>query len=319
MSESISEGTTADEAFGLLADATRIGILRAIWELTDPADPEPVAFSAIREHVDADDPGRLNYHLNKLRNHFIRRTSAGYELRESGTRMVHVLISGTANVHRTVDPVEIDVTCVFCGAPTVLSYADGFRYLRCSQCTAQCVDSYPDGVLSMHELPPSGLLHRTPEEIHEADRIWSKHRRASVIDGICPDCSGRMPVTAFRRCAGHNPSPQYDEVCDRCGSIFSTEVVNTCEVCKSVWKMPAEFHVANHPAVKAYFYEHGIEFDLATYEHRRYLLTFRETLDSSDPLRIRIAIPLDSDELTVTIDEEGNIVEVCPSFAPDDS
>lgn len=316
MSESISVESTeddtpsADEAFALLSDATRITILRAIWDIADPVESESVTFSEIRERVDADDPGRLNYHLDKLRGHFIRRTEAGYELREAGRRMVRVLISGTATVDQTIEPIDIDVTCVFCGAPTVLSYEDGWRYLHCTECNAQCVDSYPDGVLSMHELPPSGLFNRTPKQIHEADRIWSQHRRASVVDGICPDCAGRMPVTALRVCEDHTPSPDYDEVCETCGSIFWTEAISTCEVCKSVWKMPVQFHVANHPAVNAFYYDHGIEFHLATYEHRAYLLTFQEELISEDPLRILVTIPLDGDELHVTVDEEGTVIEV---------
>lgn len=34
-------------------------------------------FSELRERVNVDDPGRLNYHLNELTTHFVRRTEDG--------------------------------------------------------------------------------------------------------------------------------------------------------------------------------------------------------------------------------------------------
>lgn len=305
-----AELQSADEAFALLSDTTRIEILRAIWEATDPLDPGAVPFSEIRDRLDVSDPGLLNYHLNKLTEHFIRRTPDGYELRETGRRIFRVILSGMAVTEPSIGPVEIDAECVFCGAPTVLSYEEGWRYLECTECDVQCVDSYPDGVLSRHELPPSAVVHRTPGEIHEADLIWSEHRRASVIDGICPDCAGPMPVTSLRICEDHSPGPDYDEVCESCGSIFWTEVVNTCEICKSVWKMPIQFHLATHPDVVAFYHERGIDFHLAAYEHRSYLLTYREELISEDPLRIETTIPFEDDELHVVVDERVDVVDV---------
>lgn len=305
-----AESPAADEAFALLADSTRIEILRSIRAATDPVDPGPVPYSEIRDRVDVRDPGRLNYHLNKLAERFIRRTSDGYVLRESGRRIFRVLVSGTATADASFGPVEIDAACVFCGAATELSYEEGWRYLECTECDAQCVDSYPDGVLSRHELPPSGVVHRTPEEIHEADLIWSEHRRASVIDGICPDCAGPMPVTALHLCEDHGPGPDHESVCERCGSIFWTEAVSTCEVCRSVRRMPIQFHLATHPEVVAFYHERGVDFHLAAYENRPYLLTFREELVSEDPLRIETTIPFDGDELHVVVDEQVNVVEV---------
>lgn len=310
MKSTVGGTTSADEAFALLSNDTRIAILRALWEATDPTDPRPVSFSDVRERVAVRDPGRLNYHLNKLTAHFIRRVEDGYELRETGRRIVRLLISGASIVESSIDPVEINAPCVFCGAQIELSYEAGWRYLTCTECNAQCVDSYPDGVLSMHEFPPSGVLHRTPEEIHEADMIWSNHRRASVVDGICPDCAGPMPVASLRTCENHSPNPHPDEVCERCGSIFQTEVINRCGVCNSVWKMPMQFHLATHPAVVAFYYDHGVEFDLAMYEHRAYFLTYREEAVSEEPVRIRTTIPLDGDELRVTVDGELNVVDV---------
>ena len=200
-----SDPSTENEAFRLLSDETRLGVLRALWEHHDPADPAPMRFSELRERVGVGDPGRLNYHLNELRTSFVGRSEDGYELREAGKRIVRVLLSGTAIRDPEIDPIEVDTACWYCGEPTEWSYRDGWRYLECTGCDARCVESFPPGVISKNEFPPSGLLDRTPNEINEADRVWAAHRRASVMDGVCPECAGDMPVSSVQICGDHRP------------------------------------------------------------------------------------------------------------------
>ena len=305
-----SDASARDEAFRLLSDETRLEILEVLAEAHDPTAASPMRFADLRERISADDPGRINYHLNKLRTHFVRRTEDGYELRESGKRIVRVLRSGTAVDDPEIEPVEVDMSCWFCGGRTTLSYRDGWRYLECTDCDARCVDTFPPGVLSKNEVPPSGLLDRTPNEIVEADRIWAAHRRASVLDGVCPECAGSMPVRSIDICDDHRPDWETYQFCDACGSIFWMLVTHVCEVCKYSWRLPTLFYPTRHPAVIAFYYEHGIEFDLANHEQRMHLLTFQEELLAEDPIRIRITVPLEADQLQLTFDERMSVVDV---------
>lgn len=267
-------------------------------------------FADLRERISAEDPGRINYHLNKLTSHFVRRTDDGYELREAGKRVVRVLLSGTAVDNPEITPVPVDQTCWFCGGQTTLSYRNGWRYLECTNCDARCVDTFPPGVLSKTEIPPSGLLDRTPDEIAEADRIWSAHRRASVLDGVCPECAGSMPITSIEICDDHRPDWDTYQFCDACGSIFWILVSHVCEVCTYSWKLPSLFYPSRHPAVVSFYYRHGIEFDLANNDQRTHLLDYRQELLSDDPTRIRITIPLDDDELRLTFDETMDVIDI---------
>lgn len=53
-------------------------------------------FSGLRERLDADDPDGLDNSLDKLATRTVRRTDEGYELGESGKRIVRQLPSGAA-------------------------------------------------------------------------------------------------------------------------------------------------------------------------------------------------------------------------------
>lgn len=298
------------EAFQLLSDETRLELLQALWESHDPSNATPMRFADLRERVSADDPGGIYYHLDKLTTQFVRRTEAGYELKESGKRIVRMLLSGTAIEDPTIEPVAVDIPCWYCGGQPELSYRDGSRYLECTNCDARCVDSFPPGVISKQNFPPSGLWDRTPDEINDADRIWGAHRRASVMDGICPECAGDMPISSIDICDDHRPNWEEYQFCEGCGSIFRMLVSHICERCKYRWRLPTLFYPTRQPAVIAFYYEHGIEFDLATYERRAQILDYREKLLSEDPVRIRITIPLDDDELRLTFDDQMDVVEM---------
>lgn len=176
MSDSVSvaalpdDQASIDEAFQLLADETRLSILKALWEAHDPMNPEPVSFSDLRERIDIEDPGRLNYHLGKLTSHFIRRNDDGYELREAGKRIMRVVISGTAIDGVTIDTSKIDVACIYCGGETAIDYQDGLLSHRCLNCSSRCVADYPPSLLSQMELPAAGLLDRTPDEVYASNQ-----------------------------------------------------------------------------------------------------------------------------------------------------
>lgn len=299
-----------DEAFQLLADDTRLAIMRALWEAYDPMDPTPTRFTDLRERVDVDDPGRLNYHLGKLSTHFVRRTDDGYEFREAGKRVMRVVISGTALDGVTIESTEIDVSCIFCDGPTEINYEDGLLSHRCLQCTSRCVAEYPPSLLSQEEVPPVGLLDRTTDDVYSANRVWLKHRETSVMDGVCPECSGSMPVASIRICDDHQPDATADEVCDSCGSVFWGVAHHVCDVCKFHMQLPTSLYPPTHPAVLAFYYDHDIEFDLASHEQRAHLLEYQQEVVSEDPLRIRTTIPLDGDDLRLTFDEQMAVVDV---------
>ena len=76
------EGEPTD-ALSVLADETRIAILRAL------ADAEgALPFSELRRRAGVSDAGRFNYHLGKLCEYFVREVDGGYALGHAGSRVV---------------------------------------------------------------------------------------------------------------------------------------------------------------------------------------------------------------------------------------
>ena len=83
-----------ERAFGLLADETRLAIIQALWAATEldadgtvGQEASAVRFSDLFAALGIDDTGNFNYHLEKLRGHFVATTDGGYVLTGDGVEV----------------------------------------------------------------------------------------------------------------------------------------------------------------------------------------------------------------------------------------
>jgi DNA-binding transcriptional ArsR family regulator len=83
----VSEDVLPEEVYALLADETRVAIVRALGEVG-----RPLAFSELRERVGVRDSGRFNYHLQRLVGVFLDCTEEGYVLTDDGERVADSLV-----------------------------------------------------------------------------------------------------------------------------------------------------------------------------------------------------------------------------------
>lgn len=84
----MSEDTPPEEAYALLANETRIEIVRALGEANTA-----LTFSTLKERVGVRDSGGFNYHLQRLRGTFVKREACGYALTDSGEQVSESLDS----------------------------------------------------------------------------------------------------------------------------------------------------------------------------------------------------------------------------------
>lgn len=305
----------ATEAFALLSDETRLAILLALWEEYDPhANDNVVPFSRIFDRVDYDDPGNLRYHLEKLRGQFVRRQAAGegYELRETGMKLVRAVIAGAGVGEATMEATEIDQGCLLCGAPTAISYRNGCLFWVCTECegpTPEATDV--DGFLSATPFAPAGLADRTPEEIRLASLAVAGQKTRLMFDGFCPDCSGSVDGW-LEYCTDHDPTG----VCEHCRKKFAVWARLQCQVCKRRDISSPKTLALFHPAVISFYDDHGVSIRVQAddFENARRVLNHmhdhRMELVSTDPATVKVTVPMNDDEIRLTFDETVSVVAI---------
>lgn len=309
-------GPDITAAFELLSSEVRLSILLALWEAYDPySGKEAISFSELYDSVAISDSANFTYHLDKLTDHFVEKTDDGYELRNAGFVIVRAILAGGGLDTPTISPTELGISCHRCGADRVeIRYRDEAVYLICSECEGfTTTEEYPRGTIGKFWFDPASVTPRSPQELLVASVVRTENRNRMMEEGICPECSG--PVDAsLQTCEDHSPDP--GAVCPDCNTLDSARVCYICTVCKYRNRRPVELTVVDHPAVISFYAEHDIDprWDVGDVDRCVRLLEHLWEMDhalvSTDPVRIRVTVPCEDDELRLMLDERWDVIEV---------
>jgi hypothetical protein len=309
--DALDVGEETTQAFGLLADETRLAILVALWEQQDPFDPErSTRFSDLRDRVGTADSGRFNYHLDRLDGHYVEATDDGYRLTAAGRRVVQSVVAGTGLEAPTLDPQPVGTTCTHCGGEVEITYDDGVVVIRCRDCAGIWPDEESDGSLAKFPLPPAGLADRSPAEVYAAAWVNGTQRLNSMLEGVCPICTGRVE-RSLDGCPDHAEEGRCP-TCDRHAEIIGRL---RCSVCKEVAQTTMGAVVRYHPSVLAFCHDHGLQLqfglnDVSVISERLERMSSTVERRATDPLRVRVTTAIDGDTVWVDLDEDLRVVAV---------
>ncbi|SFS33834.1 winged helix-turn-helix domain-containing protein [Halostagnicola kamekurae] len=283
----------AAEAFGVLADPTRIAILRAFAEALDQNDdwsddPMPIlSFSDVYERIDADSTSQLSYHLEKLDGTYLRQVDEGWKFTFAGESVVRLFLSGAYAGSVTFEPVAVEGRCPFCDAEALRVVVDDLALLyECNDCERR-----------------TGGMHVTPAQVRgrDAESLLASANadRATLFwrfrENICNECGGAVDVEF------HDGSAA--------GSDVKWTVRGRCRQCWRVVHGPPSIWLATHPASTAFHWDNGI--DARTFGFR-YLLN---RLESGDWRTERVApdeyettYRVDDAELRLTVDDDLSVL-----------
>lgn len=286
----IQECVAPADAFALIGNETRLGILEALWD----ADDESVRFSRLNEAVGMADSAQFNYHLGKLTGQYVRKTETGYELRTAGAKVVRAILAGSFNEHPHRKPFELDDGCTRCDEALVARYEDGMLALDCPNCGRAHGE---------YSFPPGGFHDRTNEDVLAAFDQRVRHLHCLAKDGVCPECNGRMHTTISREgecCLG--VGLRADHICEQCHH----------ELCSAIG-----LSLLDRSPIVAFYGDHGIDLGTTPYWHLDWCVSDdHTTMNSVDPWELEVAIELDDERLSATLDGDLSLVETRRTETP---
>lgn len=304
------------DVFELLGNETRLAILLALWEAFDPYDAgNAVPFTALRKRVGVRHGEQFHYHLDRLVGDLVWKTDEGYELRDSGRRLVQTVIAGVDIEDPELASHETEIDCWVCGASTEASYRNQRVYTTCTECegTLRVAETEGvDGTISAFSFSPAGLVGRTPDEMVAASIFRGMQQYVMRMGNLCPVCDG--PVDSwFDVCETHDREP--DALCEACGRQWEVECRWLCRVCKHWGVSPPSSVAILHPRAVAFYQSHGIDIGYPIGRTDRVprfweLMTAqKQELVSGDSPRVRVTISHAGEELRLTFDESMRLLE----------
>ena len=296
------------EAFAALSDPLRVDILRELAAVLRESGSEPVGFAALRKRVGVRDSGRFRYHLNELRDRFVRKVEGGYRLTNTGHETVAAILAGTYTHDGGVGPEPLDSDCPDCGTAAVAVYRDG-------RCGVTCANDHP---LFGWSLPPAAAADATLTEAVALAELLARQAIERTLAGICPKCSAPVEPRIVLADADSDrsdpdlpddaaPSPP-DGADPPDDADPDPRLRARCDTCGGRLVGPVGFCLLVDPAVEAFYRRHGRPLDDAhVWEPAFVADDDAVSVVDRDPLRVAVDVTLDGETLAVTVDESGQV------------
>ncbi|WP_135303471.1 winged helix-turn-helix domain-containing protein [Haloarcula amylovorans] len=291
MSETgLTETADPDEAFGALANAARVDILRALWY----ADDQTATFSELRDAVEMDDSGQFNYHLDKLTDRFVTKGEDGYELTLAGRAVNGAIHAGAYTMDGSIDPMALSDPCPACGGERTFHYEDERVRVECDSCDMTATALVPPGVFADYDR----------EQFPAVTSRYFRTIYQQLANGFCWHCEGKihptvvpLPETTLHMetipdDAEDLPLVQYD--CQRCGA----ELIGDLGAA-----------LLSHPAVVSFYHDCGIDVNERPFWEFSAWNTDHALIRQRDPFRASVTYRSGDATLTLVVDESLNVVD----------
>jgi len=276
---------TDADPFATLGNETRIRIVDALYEHTTTTElTAGLAYSDLRERTGVDDKGNFNYHLGVLRDQFVEKREEEYQLTFAGFEIAKALRAGAWADHEPRGPVVVESeSALVDGAPLYASYEG-------SLVSVHAPDADPVFRIAVR---PAGAAHHGMDDLVDVMATLLEEVIAKAQQGICPYCQ----------------APPERRVTRREDARWRYCFVATCPECGPLFEVPTSAAVVRHPAVIAFYWEHGVDartrrvWDLAPFGDDA-VRAYQE-----NPIRLRLAIELNDATLELVLDGSGQVVE----------
>lgn len=234
--------------FSALANPLRVRILLALTETREADwDHQGMSYSDLRSAVAVEDGGRFNYHLDELRDQFVRGNEGHYRLTSAGSRVVDEIYTGTFSGAAETVSGELDRTCPDDGKQLEATFENGVISVSC-----------PDhGQLFDMWLRFNAATDRDLDELF----AWGNRRGLwyleSVSWDVCPHCAGRFGDATFQT-VGADEKARLGVLDETETQIVTAEM--ECRRCGISFGVPAHEYALTRPPTIAFLHDHGIDY-----------------------------------------------------------
>jgi hypothetical protein len=183
------------------------------------------------------------------------------------------------------------VGCPTCGGQRTLTYEDDRVHVECDSCDT----------VAAFGVPPAAFADRDRTEIPAVAGRYLRSELSRLEHGFCPYCHGRVERHVTAASSDEQPS----------GTDERTPVINyDCQQCGAEPTSSLTFSLAAHPAVVAFYHDHGVDIrDRSVWEFP-VLDGESERIEGEEPFRASVTFSTGSEELTLTVDDGGDVRSV---------
>lgn len=285
----MAEDRPANAVLSLLADQTRLGILRAVAEAqaeSPRTGTAALSFSGIYDRVGVDNTAKLSYHLGELKGPFLRRTDDGYAFTHAGDRLVRFVLAENYRAPEPFGPVPVDGVCLECGEATLRARLhEQYFVVECGDCERPSFS---------YRVSPVQVRRRSGEAVVDAIVAEQVGDLLTLRHGVCPDCAGRVETEIL--------GPEDDVLPEDAPISYAT--ASECQDCLRFVSAPLPHASAYHPDAIAFHRARGLDvLGAGFWRFHRFVLEDEWTAERAEgDAAYCVTMRADGDELRLFLD-----------------
>lgn len=198
-----------------------------------------------------------------------------------------------------------------------MRFSQGRLETFCTQCTGIWGRDTPaeQGYLGAYLLPPAGVLGRTPEDLFVVAWTWTQLELFSLASDICPRCAATLE-TELEFCENHATT---DGLCTECGDRYAVTMRALCTNCLFERRATGPICVAVNTDLLDVLTAQGLNpiFPDVPTDVQRIYSNYDEEIRSSEPFEARLTFTVDDASITLTVDDDLEVIGVTRSRASD--
>lgn len=305
-SEPTDGSVTPEETFRLIGNDVRAEILRSLSDARGGrGNPPALSFSELRSRVDTTvDSSRFNYHLQQLVGTFVERREdghaqlvenvvehqeTGYALRPEGTMLTRMIHAGTVPGPASLDAVELDHDCYFCGTPIEATYGHTLFKIQCPDCD----------YLYEYDFTPPGVLNGDEATVISQAGEYNRSVRLAFARGVCHLCGNAVETQFVDPSETGYPRPDKRAVC----------INRSCDHCNHRNYLRVGEALLADPGLVSFCHEREVDVTKPIW-NLEFAATDRcVTVRSTDPWDVVFRLTLDGDTLELVVDGDLTVIE----------
>ncbi len=276
------------EILAAIGNEHRIAILYELQQAYRH-DRSSLPYATLKRRIGVRDSGNFNYHLQQLVGRFVfQADNGGYALTYAGRKIVSALSAGIFTEQAGERRFDAPGTCYACDKASLIArYEQERLYITCQSCGEEVFHG---------PFPPAPVAHR--DDRLRAFERWSRRWNALATTGTCPECGSEMNTTLTTQ----EPTTSIGNVSHR--------FLYTCTNCWARVYLPIGCAVRDHPSVIGFHTTHDVELDTQPLWDLPWALSCEYTTFDSDQSCVHLRIPIETDELHLSVNDSGTIVSI---------
>lgn len=281
-----------EEVFAAIGDKKRLEIVWILHDAYVQGPPYDLSFSELHSRMSVDiDSSQLNYHLQQLVGHFVKKSNHSYRLRTAGKHLCQTFQAGV--FHTPQEPITVDAgfECHYCKTPVEAIFNEERVDVQCPCCEYIYIGKPVELPLNVFD-DAAAAFEQFSKYIH--------HKVLGFARGVCTRCGNALGTEIYKSNEINIKIMQ---------SRDKVAVDRSCSHCGHRGFLDVGVALLGDQGLRLFCSEHGVDVLSTPFWKLEWATTSKQTtVLSTNPWEVALQVNYGNDTLEMIVDGDLTVI-----------